>query len=84
MGRPPSWIAMLAGMGGWLIPRYYFGVPFDTMLAALAAAALATLIGYPSAFSLGTFFPGTQTLIQRPTGLLQARTSWHGLSLWLG
>lgn len=55
MGKPPLWIAMLAGMGGWLIPRFYFGVPFDTMLAALAAAVVATLIGYPVGLLVGHF-----------------------------
>jgi hypothetical protein len=44
---------MLAGMVVWFVPRYYFGVPFATMLAALVAAVLATLIGYPLGLLVG-------------------------------
>jgi uncharacterized membrane protein len=46
---------MLFGIGLWLVPRYYFGVPFDTMLAGAAAVGFAVLIGYPLGLLVGHF-----------------------------
>jgi hypothetical protein len=55
MGKSVSGIAMLFGAGLWLVPRYYLGVPFDTMLAAGVAVGFAVLIGYPLGLIVGHF-----------------------------
>ena len=41
--------------GGWLLLRYYFGVPFDVMLAGLTAVLFVVAIGWPIGWVVGHY-----------------------------